>query len=112
MLQRDMMVTDYTTKIKEICDALGFINMTVNEDKMVNIFLGGLAQRYNPIQMAIFTRRSHHHSSTSKKFFWLKKTMQVRQGACSLTGRCYTRRRISPVVVEDEVDRHSHNGGS
>mgnify|MGYP002776969790 CR=1 FL=1 len=51
--QRDMSVMDYTTKIKEICDALRSINVTVEEDKMVQICLGGLAQRYGPIQTAI-----------------------------------------------------------
>ena len=30
-----MTVTNYTTKIKEIYDALGSINVTVDEDKMV-----------------------------------------------------------------------------
>ena len=38
------MVNDYTKKIKEICDALGFINVTMDEDEMVHIYLGGLAQ--------------------------------------------------------------------
>ena len=33
--QKDMLVTDYTTKIKEICDALGSINVTVDEDEML-----------------------------------------------------------------------------
>ena len=41
--QRDMLVTDYTTKIKEICDALGSINITIDEGQMVQIGLGGLA---------------------------------------------------------------------
>ena len=36
-------MTDYTTKIKEICDALGSISVTVDEDEMVQIYLGGLA---------------------------------------------------------------------
>ena len=30
-----MTVIDYTTKIKEICDALGSINVTVDNDEMV-----------------------------------------------------------------------------
>ena len=41
--QRDMYVTDYTTKVKEICDALRSINVTVDEEEMVQICLGGLA---------------------------------------------------------------------
>ena len=35
---------DYTTKIKEICDALRSINVMVEEDEMVQIYLDGLAQ--------------------------------------------------------------------
>ena len=55
--QRDMTVTDYTTKIKEIFDALGSINVTMDEDEMVQIFLGGLTHRYGPIRTAICTRQ-------------------------------------------------------
>ena len=77
--QRDMTVTDYTTKIKEICDALGSINMTVDEDEMVQICLGGLAQRYGLIRTAIW--RSHCRFLTYNQCFWSKKTTRVRQGA-------------------------------
>ena len=44
-----MTVTDYNTKIKEICDALGSIDVRVDEDEMVHICLSGLSQRYMPI---------------------------------------------------------------
>ena len=47
--QKDLSVTDYTTKIKEICDALGSINVTLDKDELVQTCLGGLAQRYGPI---------------------------------------------------------------
>ena len=43
MLQRDMSITSYTLKIKELCDALGSINVVIDDDKMVQICLGGLA---------------------------------------------------------------------
>ena len=33
-----MSVTDYTTKIKEICDVLGSINVMVEEEEMVQIY--------------------------------------------------------------------------
>ena len=49
-------MNDYTMKIKEIYDALGSNNVTVDEEKMVQICLGGLAQRYMPIQTSICTR--------------------------------------------------------
>ena len=42
-----MTVTDYTTKIKEICDASGSFNVTVDEDEI---------QRYKPIRTTIGTR--------------------------------------------------------
>ena len=37
-----MSVADYTFEIKEICNSLGSINVTVEEDEMVHICLGGL----------------------------------------------------------------------
>ena len=51
-----MSVTDYTTKVKEIYDAIESINVTVDEDEIVQICLDGLAQRYGPIRTAICTR--------------------------------------------------------
>ena len=38
-----MSVVDYTSKIKEIHDSLGSINGTVEEDEMLQVYLGGLA---------------------------------------------------------------------
>ena len=51
--QRDMSVTDYTTKVKEICDTLGSVNVTVDEDEMVQICLGGLTQRQGPTMIPL-----------------------------------------------------------
>ena len=39
--QRDMSVADYTSKIKEICDSLVSVNMNIEEDEMVQVFLVG-----------------------------------------------------------------------
>ena len=50
-----MSVLDYTAKTKEICNTLGSIDVMIDEDEMVQICLGGLAQRYVPIRMAILT---------------------------------------------------------
>ena len=49
-------MTDYTMKVKEVCDALGSINVMVDEDEMVQIYLGDLAQWYGPIRTAICTQ--------------------------------------------------------
>ena len=51
-----MSITNYTTKIKQFCDSLGSINMTVEEDEIMQICLGGLAQKNKLIQMAICMR--------------------------------------------------------
>ena len=54
----EMPVTDYTSKIKEICDALGSIDITVEEDKMVQICSRGLSQKYGSFRTAICTREN------------------------------------------------------
>ena len=51
-----MLVTDYTTKIKQICDALWSIIVTMEEDRIVQIYLGVLVKKYGPIHMAICMR--------------------------------------------------------
>ena len=42
--QKDMFVSDYTAKIKSICDSLGSINVNIDEDEIVQVCFGGLAQ--------------------------------------------------------------------
>ena len=44
--QRDMYITSYTIKIKELCDLLGSISLNVDDDEMLQICLGGLAPRF------------------------------------------------------------------
>ena len=44
--QEDMSMTDYTLRIKDLCDSLGSINVAVDDDEMVHICLGSLAQKY------------------------------------------------------------------
>ena len=56
--QKDMSVSDYTAKIKSICDSLGSININIDEDEMVQVCLGGLAQRLNPLRTTILARES------------------------------------------------------
>ena len=41
--QRDMSITSYTLKIKELCDFLGSISVNVDDHEMVQICLNGLA---------------------------------------------------------------------
>ena len=58
MQQRDMSITCYTLKIKELCDALGLINVVIDDDEMVQICLGGLAPRFGLIRSAILPREN------------------------------------------------------
>ena len=101
-----MLVTDYTTKIKEICDTLGSINVMVDEDEMVQICLGGLAQRYGPIRTTVCTREK------PPSFVDLQSMMMVEGNHVSgskttqLDSRMYTET-DRPMGVEDEVVRHA-----
>ena len=45
--QRDMSITTYTLKIKELCGSLSSIRVNIDDDEMVQICLGGLAPRFN-----------------------------------------------------------------
>ena len=56
--QRDMSIGNYTLKIKELCDALGSINVSIDDDEMVQICLGGLAPRFGAIRSAVLTREN------------------------------------------------------
>ena len=53
---RDMSIGSYTLKIKELCDSLGSINVSIDDDKMVQICLGGLAPRFNAIRCDVLVR--------------------------------------------------------
>ena len=72
-----MSVTDYTTKINEICNVLGSINVTVDKDEMVQICLSGLAQRYGPIQTVIYTQEK------PPSFFNLQSMLMVEENHAS-----------------------------
>ena len=41
-----MFVGDYTSRIKEIRDSLGSINIMVEEDEMVQVWLGDLTHKF------------------------------------------------------------------
>ena len=53
-----MSMSDYTAKIKSICDSLGSININVDEEEMVQVCLGGLTQRFDPLRTAILAREN------------------------------------------------------
>ena len=54
--QRDMSITAYTLKIKDLCDSLGSISVNIYDDEMVQICLGGLAPRFGTMRTTILAR--------------------------------------------------------
>ena len=102
-----MSVIDYNTKIKEICDALGSINVMVDEDEMVQICLGGLAQTYGPIRKAICTQEK------SSLFFNLQSMLMVEENHASGSRTTQSNSRMlyteaeQPVRVGNKVDRQA-----
>ena len=71
--QKEMSVSDYTAKLKSICDSLGSINVTIDEDEMVQVCLGGLAQRFNSLRTTILAR------DTPPSFFNLQSMLLVEE---------------------------------
>ena len=59
MQQRDMSVTSYTLKMKELCDSLGWISVNVDDDQMVQICLGSLAPHFGAMWTANLGREKH-----------------------------------------------------
>ena len=71
--QRDMSATDYTAKIKSICDSLGSINVNIDDDEMVQTCLGGLAPRFSAMRTAILAREK------TPSFFELQSMLLVEE---------------------------------
>ena len=51
-----MSITSYTFKIMELCDSLGSISVNVEDDKMVQICLGGLAPWFGAMRTVVLAR--------------------------------------------------------
>ena len=71
--QRDMSITTYTFKIKELCDSFGLISVNVDDDEMVQICLGGLAPRFGAMRTAVLAREK------SPSFFELQSMLLVEE---------------------------------
>ena len=94
-----MSVSDYTAKIKSICYSLCSINVKIDEDEMVQVCLGGLAQRFNPLRTTILARENPP-SFFNHQCYWSKKTMS-KQGPTRGKDKCSSLIRIG---AEDEVE--------
>ena len=68
-----MSITTYTLKIKELCDSLGSISVSIDDDEMVQICLGGLAPRFGVMRTAVLAREK------SPSFFELQSMLLVEE---------------------------------
>ena len=74
-----MSVADYTARIKEICDSLASINITVEEDEMVQICLGGLTSKFRAFRTVVCTMEN------TPSFFDLQSMLLVENHASAST---------------------------
>ena len=82
--QRDISVADYTSPIKDICNSLASINMTVEEDEMVQVCIGGLASKFGSFRTALCTRES------TSSFFELRSMLLVEKNHTSVSTSMHT----------------------
>ena len=89
-----MSVTDYTSKIKEICDSLTSIDLNVEEDEIVQVCFRELAFR-----TVVYTRES------TLSFFDLQSMLFVEENHAGVSTS--TRSKIGPGLVADEASRRA-----
>ena len=53
-----MSIDSYTLKIKELCDSLKSINVNIDDDEMVQIYLGVLAPWFDAIRSDVLAREN------------------------------------------------------
>ena len=56
--QKDMSITSYTLKNKELCEWLDSINVNVDEDEIVQIRLDSLAPQFSTLRTIVLVREN------------------------------------------------------
>jgi hypothetical protein len=51
-------VADYTRKISEICESLASVDVDIDDNEKVQIYLGGLASKFGAFRTAVCTRET------------------------------------------------------
>ena len=96
-----MSVANYTARIKDICNSLASINVTVEEDKMVQVCLGGLASKFGSFRTTICTREK------SPSFFDLQSMLLVEENHTGVSMSTNTNNKM--LYMEDDRP-HGHGG--
>ena len=99
--QRDMLVVDYTSKMKDICDSLASVDVNVEEDKMVKICLRGLASKFRAFQTVVCTREN------TSSFFDIQSMLFVKENHAGAS----TSTHADNKMLYTEGDRARDRGG-
>ena len=68
----NMSIGNYTLKVKDLCNALGSLDVNINDDEMVQICLGGLAPRFDAIRSVILARENPPSFFTLQSMLWFE----------------------------------------
>ena len=101
LLQRDLLVADYTSKIKDICDSLDSIEVNIEESEIVQICLGALAPKFEAFRTAICTREN------TPSFFDLQSMLLVEENHAGVSTSTHTDSRM----LYTEGERPCGRGG-
>jgi len=58
MEKKNMFINEYSLKIKGIVESLAFINVSVDDDDLVSVYLNGLGKEYKPFKTSITVREN------------------------------------------------------
>ena len=94
-------MADYTSKIKEICNLFGSINVTIEEEEMLQVYLGGLASKFGAFRMAVCTREN------MASFFELQSMLLVEENHSSVSTSMHNNSKM----LYTEVDQPRVRGG-
>ena len=94
-----MNMISYASTVESLMYAMCSINVNINEDEMVQVCLGGLAQRFNPLRMTILARE------TPPSFFNLQSMLLVQENHLQTRPTRRKDKCSSPIrlVAEDDV---------
>ena len=94
--QRDMSITTYTLKIKELCDSLGSISVNIDDEEMGQICFGGLAPRFGAMRTAVLAREKY------PSFFELQSMLLAEENHVRTRSKATCSTRIQ--AEEEDVD--------
>ena len=101
MRQCDITVAEYSSKIKDFCNSLASIHVSVQEGEMVQICLRGLALKFGAIRIVVCTREN------TLSFFDLQSMLFVEDNYTTASTSMHTDNKM----LYTEKDRPRGRGG-